>query len=68
MCSEVTVSDTTELLPSRQGHISILKGILYWVAQISGGIVGTLLGVSVGEMHTVMHSVSGLYAHGAADG
>jgi glycerol uptake facilitator-like aquaporin len=29
-----------------QGHISILKGILYWVAQISGGIVGTLLTAS----------------------
>jgi aquaporin TIP len=29
------------------GHISILKGILYWVAQISGGIVGTLLGVGL---------------------
>jgi glycerol uptake facilitator-like aquaporin len=28
-----------------QGHISLVKGFLYWVAQISGGIVGTLLTV-----------------------
>jgi aquaporin TIP len=29
------------------GHISLLKGFLYWIAQISGGIVGTLLTVGL---------------------
>ena len=32
---------------ARQGHISLVKGFLYWVAQISGGIIGTLLTASV---------------------
>jgi aquaporin TIP len=40
------------------GHISLVKGFLYWVAQISGGIIGTLLtvglkpGLSVGVATT----------------